>query len=175
MKKRLLACLMCVLMVVGTVPAMPVTDYFGIEAMAVNIESLSDAVALVPPEEWDKYIDTKDLEREYNMAIRVLKNPEGFDQEFIDECTDLLLDAIGKLEYHTTGVTLNNSTYTAKVGDSFTLRAILAPDGRGADPVVWTSNNSDAVSVKDGVVTVNKHSASPVTITATSNDSWQRA
>ena len=169
MKKRLLACLMCVLMVVGTVPAMPITDYFGIEAMAVNIESLSDAVALVPPEEWDKYIDTKDLEREYNMAIRVLKNPEGFDQEFIDECTALLIDAIGKLEYHTTGVTLNNSTYTAKVGDSFTLRAILAPDGRGADPVVWTSNNSDAVSVKNGVVTVNKHSVSPVTITATSN------
>ena len=169
MKKKFLACLMCVLMLVGTVPAMPVTDYFGMEAMAVNIESLTDAMALVPPEEWDRYIDTTDLEREYNIALRVIKNPEGFDQEYIDECTEYLLAAIEALEYHTTGVVLNNSTYTAKVGDSFTLRAILAPDGKGADPVVWTSNNSDAVSVSGGVVTVNKHSQSPVTITATSN------
>jgi len=169
MKKKFLACLMCVLMLVGTVPAMPVTDYFGMEAMAVNIESLTDAMALVPPEEWDRYIDTTDLEREYNIALRVIKNPEGFDQEYIDECTEYLLAAIEALEYHTTGVVLNNSTYTAKVGDSFTLRAILAPDGKGADPVVWTSNNETAVSVNNGVVTVNKHSQEPVTITATSN------
>ena len=169
MKKRLLACLMCILMVAGSLPVMPLTDYIGMEAVAVNVESLSEAMALVPPEEWDKYIDTKDLEREYNIALRVLKNPEGFDQDYIDDCTEYLLAAIEALEYHTTGIILNNSTYTAKVGDVFTLRAILAPDGKGADPVVWSSNNPQAASVEGGVVTVYKHSEQPVRITATSN------
>ncbi|MBR3815352.1 MAG: Ig-like domain-containing protein [Clostridia bacterium] len=171
MKKKMLALFMCVLMVMGAVPLVPEYDYFGIQARAYNIENLEAALDNVPPqEEWDNYLSTESLKAYYDVAMLILRNPGGFDQESIDDAAQKLQSAIDSLEYHTLGVSLNKSTHSAAVGSSFELRATLAPDGKGKDPVEWTSENPDAVSVSStGVVTVKKYSAEPVRVVAVSN------
>ncbi len=170
MKKRILALLMCVLLAAGSVPAMPVADYFGIEARAVNIESLEQAIASVPDEdEWYKFIDTTALGAYFSIAVQVMQNPDGFSQSYIDTCANNLRNAVAELKYHTLDIVLNETTYTAAVGNKFTLRAILTP-AEAADPVVWESDNEAAVSVTDnGEVTVKKYVAEPVNISASSN------
>ncbi len=170
MKKRLLALLLCALMVVGTVPCAPLADYFVMEAAAADIEALQTVFNKVPdPSTWDQYINTSALKIAYEYAALVLEKHENFDQSDVDACTESLQDALDGLQYHTKDIALNKQTHSAAVGETFTLRAILTP-ADAADSVEWSSSNSTVASVtQNGVVTVNKYSSSKVTITATSN------
>ncbi|MGN0448447.1 MAG: Ig domain-containing protein [Acutalibacteraceae bacterium] len=172
MKKRILSLLLCLLVVFTSAPAMPVSDLFKIEAVAVSVENLEEALLKVPPEEdWSDYIDTSVMEGFYNMAKMILQNPSGFSQEYIDSCAENLTKAINDLKVHTTSIRLNQTAAIAFVGQVIELRAILN-DGAAnvGDSVTWSSTEPSYVSVNNiGQVSVNRYISTPVEIRATSN------
>lgn len=64
-------------------------------------------------------------------------------------------------EISVTGVELNASTHTMKVGDTFTLTAKVLPDDATNKTVTWSSNNTDIATVDENgkVTAVSKGSA----------------
>lgn len=62
-----------------------------------------------------------------------------------------VLFASCKSEVEITGITLDEATLSVAVGDTATLTATILPKGSLGD-VVWTSSNSDVVTVKAGDV-----------------------
>lgn len=174
MKKRILAFLLCGLMVFSSLPVTPAADLFAVEARAVDISTLQGVYNSVPDKsEWGKYVDTSSLETCYNYAGIVLKSADSLSQQEIDACTADLKAALANLKFHTTAIALNKGTVSVKVGNSDTLRAVLSPTGAG-DEVTWTSGDSSVVDVEktgdvEATVTVLKYSKNPITVTATSN------
>lgn len=174
MKKRILAFMLCALMIFSSVPVTPVADLFALQAVAADISTLQGVYNSVPDKsEWGKYVDTSNLETCYNYAGIVLKSAESLSQEEIDACTADLKAALANLKFHTTAIALNKGSVSVKVGKSDTLRAVLSPSGAG-DAVIWTSADSSVVEVEktgevEAVIKVLKYSKNPVTVTATSN------
>ena len=72
-----------------------------------------------------------------------------------------------------TGITISDSELTLKIGDEATLTATVFPLNANDRTVIWSSNDSTAVSVDNGVITALK--AGIVKITATSNDGGFKA
>ena len=64
------------------------------------------------------------------------------------------------------GVTLNSSTRTMKVGETFQLTATITPSNATNQNVTWTSNNASIASVNTaGLVTANNPGTATITIT----------
>lgn len=56
MKKRILALILCALVMVASVPLSPYTDIFSVVAVAADVETLSQIFAQVPSEDkWGDY------------------------------------------------------------------------------------------------------------------------
>ena len=73
-----------------------------------------------------------------------------------------------------TGVTLNNSTLELTAGDTFTLKATVAPENASNKDVTWESNNTAAATVdSEGKVTA--VAAGEATITVTTKDGGKPA
>ena len=170
MKKRIIALVMCVLVAVSSVPVMPVADLFGIEATAVNIETLEQVYNSAPKEEnWGDYINISSMKGYYNYASAILKNPSSYSQEDIDECAEDLQAAVEALQPYATGISLNKSKLELEVGKSETLVATLAPSKAGGT-VTWTSSDTEHVTVSaDGTVSVLGYTANSVEIRASVN------
>ena len=71
-------------------------------------------------------------------------------------------------DVHATGVSLNETSKTVTVGDSFTLRATVSPSDATNSNVTWSSSDNDYATVANGVVSALKDGT--VTITATTVD-----
>lgn len=72
-----------------------------------------------------------------------------------------------------TGIEITDAPTTMKVGEAYTLGATISPANASTTDVVWSSSNTDVLSVNNqGVVTALKSSDSPVTITATITDQY---
>lgn len=174
MKKRILAFMLCALMIFSSVPITPMGNLYSIEAVAADISTLQGVYDSVPDKsEWGKYVDTSTLETCYNYAGIVLKSADSLTQDEIDACTADLKAAIANLKYHTTAIALNKGTASIKVGKTDTLRAVLSPTGAG-DEVTWSSSDKDVITVEktselEATVKVLKYSKTAVTVTATSN------
>ena len=67
-----------------------------------------------------------------------------------------------------TGLTLNKTTASLKIGDSITLVPTLSPSNATNQTITWTSSNDKIATVKNGVVTSKR--SGTVTITAASNN-----
>ncbi len=65
-------------------------------------------------------------------------------------------------------ISLNYITYDLKVGNSLLLKATVLPSNTTVKSVVWTSSNSNVISVSNGIVTA--HTYGIATITATSSN-----
>lgn len=66
---------------------------------------------------------------------------------------------------HVTGVTLNKTATTLKIGDEETLTATVAPEKATNKNVIWTSSDESVATVKNGVVTVIGPGSAIITVT----------
>ena len=70
---------------------------------------------------------------------------------------------IKKKEIPATSITLNASTKTLTVGDSFTLVGTVKPDNATNKVITWISSDSDIVTVDNGVITAKAAGTSTIT------------
>lgn len=168
MKKRIIALILCALVVVTSAPVTPVGDLFAVEAMAVNVEALQSVFDSAPTEQqWADYVNGSSIKGQYNYAAAILKNPDSYSQKEIDECAADLQAAIKALQPYATGIRLNKTTENLAVGKTTQLYATLLPAGSGGT-VTWESSHSAYVTVSStGLVSVNRYTAEPVIIRAT--------
>jgi uncharacterized protein YjdB len=70
-------------------------------------------------------------------------------------------------EVHVTGVTLDETSKTVTVGESFTLTATVAPNDASDKSISWSTSNSNVATVADGVVTTKAVGTATITVTTT--------
>lgn len=83
------------------------------------------------------------------------------DGNYNAECTILVKQPVATLQ-------LNTKEKILKVGETYTLVAKINPDNADNKNIIWTSENSEIASIKDGIITA--HKAGVVKIVATSED-----
>lgn len=168
MKKRLLALILCILVMVPSVPLTPFTELVSFEAVAVNIEELEQVLATVPAEDsWDDYVNGESLLKYvYKEANNIIAKPSEYSQDDIDECAKDLAAAVAALRPYATGIAINTESLTVNVGKSASLTASLSPAKAGGD-ISWVSSHPTYVSVSSsGLVSANRYTSDTVTITA---------
>ncbi|MGN1418905.1 MAG: Ig domain-containing protein, partial [Acutalibacteraceae bacterium] len=174
MKKRLLSFVLCIMMLLSSVPfSYQGTDgSFAVSASAAvaDTQELEKIYQSIPPKsEWDElFVDYSALSSWYDEAKNMIDNPADYTQNQIDNAASLLKKAFDTIEYHTKAISLDKTKLTLAVGKTATLKATTDP-GNSADKITWSSSDSSVVSVDGGVLTAKKHSTSAVTITASSN------
>ncbi len=178
MKKRILTIALCALMLLSSVPVLPLSLGTAITASAAadvtNLKAIYDQIP--PKDQWGQFIDSSGLTKPYDAATDILKNPGGYSQSVVDTTATSLKSAWDAIRYHTTDIRLDKTSVTGAVGETVTLNAILLPTKAG-DPVQWISNAPEVASVSGsgensavGTVRVLKYSTQAVTITAISNN-----
>lgn len=174
MKKRILAMVLCALMIVSSAPLTPLgflPDAYAAGEAQINISDLKAVFDSIPEKsKWSSlYLDTTDLEGWYDDASSILGSPDSYTQASVDLTKNSLERAFKNLEYHTTGIALDKTSLTVVVGGTGELKAKLSPEN-AADAVTWKSSDTSIATVSSkGVVTAKAYSKSAVTITASSN------
>lgn len=179
MKKRILTLALCALMLLSSVPVLPVSFGTAITASAADtdVTALRAVYNEIPKkEQWNQFIDTTQLAKFYDDATAILAAPNTYSQNNIDMTATNLKNAWEAVRYHTTEIRLDKTSISGAVGETVTLNAILLPTKAG-DPVEWITNAPDVASVTGsgenkatGSVKILKYSAQAVTITAVSNN-----
>lgn len=168
MKKRLVALILCALVIVSSVPVTPFADILSFEAVAVNIETLEQVLATVPAEEdWDDYINGESLLKYvYKQANNIIADSSRYSQDDVDECAKDLADAVAALKPYATGISISHESLNLNVGKSASLTATLSPEKAGGD-INWTSSHPEYVSVNaTGLVSANRYTSDTVTVAA---------
>lgn len=89
------------------------------------------------------------------------------------EKTDFITITVASKTIHVTGISLNPTSITMKVGESQTIVPELTPQDATDKSVTWSSSNPDVASVENGTVAGLKPGS--VTITATTTDGGKTA
>ena len=170
MKKRVLALLLCAVMLMTGLPVTPLSPSFAVTASAegVVVDSLQELYDSIPAKaKWESlYLDSESLEGWYDMAAAVLASPDDYTQAYVNNVELALRKAYDSIEYHTQKIAITDASVKLNVGSSYALKASLEPEN-AADSVTWSSSDSTIVSVPPaGEVTAQKYSANPVTVTA---------
>ena len=132
--------------------------------------------------DWTKFSDTQhkrtcscgDSEtEEHNWDDGVIiKHPtateEGIKTYACEDCDASKTERISPNPIPVTGVALNKTSETLKIGTSVSLIANVSPSNATNKNVTWSSSDSSIASVVNGVVTANK--VGTATITATTED-----
>lgn len=175
MKKRIVSFGLCLVLLFSAVSSIPFGNgaFSLLTVSAASVESLRTLYESIPQKsEWaDVFIDDDaldTLENAYDLAAKTLESSSSSAAEL--ELAESYLDsAMKRVSYHTQDINIDKRSFEANVGESIELSVSLRPEN-AADPVVWSSSNSDIASVSQtGAVEIKKYSSSPVTITATSN------
>ena len=178
MKKRILTLALCALMLLSSVPVLPLSFGTAITAAAAaDVTNLKAVYDQIPTkDQWSQFIDSSKLTGPYDAATDILQNPGSYTQTVVDNTATSLKSAWDAIRYHTTDIRLDKTSINGAVGETVTLNAILLPTKAG-DPVQWISNAPDVASVTGsgengtvGTVKILKYSAQAVTITAISNN-----
>ncbi len=176
MKKRILTFALCALMLLSSVPVLPLLPGTAITASAANVTNLQAIYDQIPKkDQWDQFIDASQLTKFYDDATAILAAPNSYSQNNVDMTATNLKAAWEAVRYHTTDIRLDKTSVTGAVGETVTLNAMLYP-AKAGDPVEWITNAPDIASVTGsgenkatGSVKILKYSAQAVTITAVSN------
>ena len=171
MKKRLLALLLCALMLLSGLPVLPFSFGTEITAAAADVTELKSLVDSIPERsKWNLYyVDSTALAVAYDNATELLKAPDAHQDSEVRTVTAQLKSVLNTIQYHTIGLAVDPREQTAPVGGSVQLKATKEPSN-AADTVTWMSGNAAAAEVNNsGKVTVKKYSADPVLISAVSN------
>jgi hypothetical protein len=79
----------------------------------------------------------------------------------------------GNLPQLVESIQLSQTQLKLKIGDKYTLEAVVLPEDAADKSVVWSTSNSSIVSVKDGVVTALASGTATITVTATDGSDVQ--
>ncbi|MBQ6119022.1 MAG: Ig-like domain-containing protein, partial [Clostridia bacterium] len=177
MKKRILTFALCALMLLSSVPVLPLLPGTAITASAANVTNLQAIYDQIPKkDQWDQFIDASQLTKFYDDATAILAAPNSYSQNNVDMTATNLKAAWEAVRYHTTDIRLDKTSVTGAVGETVTLNAMLYP-AKAGDPVEWITNAPDIASVTGsgenkatGSVRILKYSTQAVTITAVSNN-----
>ena len=177
MKKRILTLALCAVMLLSSLPLVPLSLGTQLVASAANVTTLQSIYNEIPKkEQWNQFIDSTQLAKFYDDATAMLAAPDSYTQSNVDMTATNLKGAWDAIRYHTTDIVVSPASANGGVGDTITLTASLLPTKAG-DPVQWISNAPDVASVTGsgennvvGTVKVLKYSTSAVTITAISNN-----
>ena len=177
MKKRILTLALCAVMLLSSLPLVPLSFGTQLVASAANVTTLQSIYNEIPKkEQWGQFIDSTQLAKFYDDATAMLAAPDSYTQSNVDMTATNLKGAWDAIRYHTTDIVVSPASANGGVGDTITLTASLLPSKAG-DPVQWISNAPDVASVTGsgennvvGTVKVLKYSTSAVTITAISNN-----
>ena len=85
-----------------------------------------------------------------------------------NDCSATKTESISPNTIVVTGISLNKTSETLKIGDSLSLTATVTPSNATNKNVTWSSSNSSIASVVNGVVTANQ--VGTATIIATTED-----
>lgn len=110
------------------------------------------------PHNWDSGVVTK----------QPTSTSTGIRTYTCNDCNATKTESIPINTVVVTGVSLNKTSETLKIGDSLSLTATVTPSNATNKNVTWSSSNSSIASVVNGVVTANR--AGTATITATTAD-----
>lgn len=173
MKKRILAFMLCAVMIFSGLPLVPVGGALSVIASAegVNTESLQTLFDSIPlPEKWESlYLDSSTLAGWYEEAQKVLENPSAYSQNYADSVEASLKREYAGMKYHTQNLAITQASVKVNVGSTYTFTVAVEPKN-AADEITWSSSDPSIVSVsQSGKITVEKYSASAVTVTAVSN------
>ncbi len=88
-----------------------------------------------------------------------------FNQNIKATC-EVKVNEQGPGEVKVTGVSLNRSTVSLNLNQSVTLVATVSPSDADCKDVLWSSSDSDAASVDNGVVTAKANGTATITVTS---------
>ena len=133
-----------------------------------------------PPDEWEKHRNNLLYKNYTNNRNPFIDYPEwaniiwGEAEGFADPYKANGIDTGSGEVVHVTGVTLNKTSSTLKVGETLKLVATIAPSNASNKKVNWTSSDTSVATVDStGKVTAVK--AGTATITATTQDGSKTA
>ena len=179
MKKRILTLVLCAVMLLSSLPVVPLSLGTVITASAANVTTLQSIYDQIPPkDQWGQFIDSSKLKDPYDAAANILANPNaaGISQSLVDTTATSLKNAWDAIRYHTTDIVVSPTSINVGAGETATLTATLLP-AKAGDPVQWISNAPDVATVTGSgennataTVKVLKYSTAAVTITAVSNN-----
>ena len=177
MKKRFLTLALCAVMLLSSLPVVPLSVGTAITASAASVTTLKGIYDQIPKkDQWGQFIDSTSLAKFYDDATAMLAAPDTYTQANVDMTATNLKAAWEAIRYHTTDVVVTPTSLNVGTGETATLTATLLP-AKAGDPVTWMSNDPSVVSVTGSgennataTVKVLKYSASAVTITAVSNN-----
>lgn len=175
MKKRILSFALCFILLFSGVSAVPFDGglFASVTASAASAASLRQLYESIPQKsEWSRVFVSDDsldtLQNAYDFAKKVLDNSSSTDTE-VELAESYLESAMKSVKYHTLDINIDKRSLSANVGETVVLSASLSPSN-ASDSVTWSSSNESIASVSQtGAVEIKKYSASPVTITASSN------
>ena len=176
MKKRFLTLALCAVMLLSSLPLVPLSFGTEITASAANVATLQSIYDQIPKkDQWNQFIDSTQLAKFYDDATAILASPNSYNQNNVDMTATNLKAAWDAIRYHTTDILVSPASVNAGAGETVTLTATLRPDKAG-DPVQWITNAPEVATVTGSgennataTVKVLKYSAAAVTITAVSN------
>lgn len=176
MKKRFLTLALCAVMLLSSLPLVPLSFGTAITASAANVATLQSIYDQIPKkDQWNQFIDSTQLAKFYDDATAILASPNSYNQNNVDMTATNLKAAWDAIRYHTTDILVSPASVNAGAGETVTLTATLRPDKAG-DPVQWITNAPEVATVTGSgennataTVKVLKYSAAAVTITAVSN------
>ena len=171
MKKRLLAALLCAVLLFAGLPVVPFSFGTAITAFALDVSELQTLVDSIPDRsKWNLYyVDSSALTTAYDNATAILQNPGAHQQSEVTVATAQLKSVLSTIQYHTRGLAVDPRDATCPVGGTLSLSVTKEPQN-AVDPVTWMSSDTNAAEVNNsGKVTVKHYSADPVRISAVSN------
>ncbi|MGN1194396.1 MAG: hypothetical protein ACI4SB_02840, partial [Acutalibacteraceae bacterium] len=132
MKKRVLAFIMCAVMIFAGLPVVSLTSPASsvtASAAGVDISSLKQLYDSIPlPEKWSSlYVDSSTLKLWYDEAANVLSDPDSYSQTYVNNIERSLKNAYDSIEYHTQNIAITEASVKVNVGSSYVLKAVLDP------------------------------------------------
>lgn len=163
-------------------PSLKKADFAAIKADITNVAGTNSAITRAAAEKWTialtapTFKQDGTLDKQPEVKVTVPATATAGETALLEVT---VVDTKGNKSTSTrvlfydntvavTGVTLDQTTATIKVGKTATLAATVAPANATNQNVTWTSSNTEVATVADGVVTGVK--AGDVTITVTTED-----
>ena len=145
----------------GTITATVEPDNATDKSLTWSVQSGADFIQL------NEGVVTPVAEGTAVVRAASVSNPDKY-----DECTV----TVSTTTVHVTSVSVDPTSKTVKIGESFTITPTVLPEEATNKNVTWESSDSSKASVENGVVTANAVTGNtPVTITATSVDNPEKS
>ncbi len=126
MKKRFLTLALCAVMLLSSLPVVPLSFGTAITASAASVTTLKSIYDQIPKkDQWGQFIDSTSLAKFYDDATAMLAAPDTYTQANVDMTATNLKAAWEAIRYHTTDVVVSPASANVGAGETITLTATL--------------------------------------------------